>query len=72
MNYVTLEDLRTRDLSPDNFTFMSTTRLDDINMDLGSLPGPYLSRWSDLPHAFDNLLGRAHERLLAYHQHFGR
>ena len=72
MNRDTPDDLHTRGVSPHNFTSMSTTRLDDGNIDLGSLPGPYFARWSDLPHAFHNLLGRAHERLLACHQHYGK
>jgi hypothetical protein len=50
---------------------MSVARTDDEKIDVGSLPGPLLARWSDLPHALDNLLGRAHERIFAYHQKYG-
>lgn len=71
MNRDTPDDLHTRGVSPDNFTSMSMTRLYDGNIDLGSLPGPYFARWSDLPHALNNLLGRSHEYLLDCHQKYG-
>jgi len=50
---------------------MSVARTDDDKIDVESLPGPLLARWSDLPHALNNLLGRSHEHLLDYHQRYG-